>query len=175
LIRCKTNKRPFDDFVFDAFAESDCEDDKTDEAAAAAVGCRKRSRRGDVVINDIVKQRAQPPRSARQTREAQQPASRGHAKLITLHAPGESLAGAGQQVKEILGERQTDAGFHVQGHCRKGPRNQDHLVVLGRPGPRVAAEEVQGGAAVDEASGEADGAEIARGYGWEGRSGLAFS
>jgi hypothetical protein len=61
----KTNKRPFDNFVFDVFAESDCEDDKINEAAAAAVGCRKRSRRGDVVINDIVKRRARPPRSAR--------------------------------------------------------------------------------------------------------------
>jgi hypothetical protein len=58
----KTNKRPF---VFDAFAESDYEDDKTNEAATAAVGCRKRSRRGDVVINDIVEQRARPARSAR--------------------------------------------------------------------------------------------------------------
>lgn len=57
----KTNKRPFDDSVF---AESDYEDDKTNEAAATAVGCRKRSRRGNVVINDIVKRRARPPRSA---------------------------------------------------------------------------------------------------------------
>jgi len=74
----KTHKCPFDNFVSD---ESDCEDDKTDEAAAAAIGCRKRSRRGDVIIiiiNDIVKRRAQPPRSVRQTREAQQPASRSH-------------------------------------------------------------------------------------------------
>ena len=61
----KTNKRPFDNFVFDAFAESDYEDDKTNETAAAAVGCRKCSRCGDVVINDIVEQRARPPRSAR--------------------------------------------------------------------------------------------------------------
>ena len=61
----KTNKRPFDNFFFDIFAESDCEDDKTSEAAAAAGGCRKRSRCGDVVINDIVKRRARPPRSAR--------------------------------------------------------------------------------------------------------------
>ena len=58
----KTNKRPFDNFVF---AESDCEDNKTNEAVAAAVGCRKRSRRDDVVINDIVKRRVRPPWSAR--------------------------------------------------------------------------------------------------------------
>jgi hypothetical protein len=27
----KTNKRPFDNFLFDVFAESDCKDDKTNE------------------------------------------------------------------------------------------------------------------------------------------------
>jgi hypothetical protein len=44
----KANKRFADDDIFDVFAESDYEDDKTDEAAAAVAGRRKRSRRGDV-------------------------------------------------------------------------------------------------------------------------------
>jgi hypothetical protein len=61
-IASKTNKRPFGNFVF---AESDREDDKTSEASAVAVGRRKRSRRGDVVINYIAQRRARPPWSAR--------------------------------------------------------------------------------------------------------------
>jgi hypothetical protein len=60
----KTNKRPFDNFVFDVFAESDCEDDKTNEGCRRCSWVPKRSRRGDV-INDIVKRCARPPRSAR--------------------------------------------------------------------------------------------------------------
>jgi hypothetical protein len=46
----KTHKRPFDEFIFDVFAESDDEANTTDEAA---VGRQKRSRCGDIVINDI--------------------------------------------------------------------------------------------------------------------------
>jgi hypothetical protein len=87
----KTHKRPFE-FIFDVFAESDDE---------AAVGCQKRSRCSDVVINDItdddnvddrptrqshrrpVQRRARPPRPARQTRGAQRPASRSDAKRQT--------------------------------------------------------------------------------------------
>jgi hypothetical protein len=116
----KTHKRPFE-FIFDVFAESDDE---------AAVGCQKRSRCSDVVINDItdddnvddkptrqphrrpVQRRARPPRPVRRTRGAQRPASRSHAKLVTYSVGrGESRAGTGWQVKEILGERQTDGGL----------------------------------------------------------------
>jgi hypothetical protein len=61
----KTNKHPFDNFVFSVFVESGCKDSKTNEAAATAAGCRKRSRCDDIVINDIVKWRARPPWSAR--------------------------------------------------------------------------------------------------------------
>ena len=119
----KTHKRPFE-FIFDVFAESDDE---------TAVGCQKRSRCSDVVINDItdddnvddgltrqphrrpVQRRARPPRPARQTRGAQRPASRSHAKLVTYSVGrGESLAGTGWQVKEILGERQTDGGLKYE-------------------------------------------------------------
>jgi hypothetical protein len=92
----KTNKRPFDVFVFDVFAESDCEDDKTNEAAAAAVGCRKRSRRGDVVINDIVKRRARPLRSARLfTLEGPQSHQSNHEE--SLRAPEVERAGTGSE------------------------------------------------------------------------------
>ena len=119
----KTHKRPFE-FIFDVFAESDEE---------AAVGCQKRSRCSDVVINDItdddnvddepsrpphrrpVQRRARPPRPARQTRGAQRLASRSHAQLVTYSVGrGESLAGTRWQVKEILGERQTDEGLKYE-------------------------------------------------------------
>lgn len=77
----KTKKRPFDDFIFDVFAESENENEPT----AAAVGCRKRSRRNNAVTNDIVdddepareahrrpfKRQTRPPRSTKQTRGAQ--------------------------------------------------------------------------------------------------------
>jgi hypothetical protein len=115
----KTNKRFSDDDIFDVFAQSD------DEAATAAVRRRKRPRRGDVlhdIVNDdkptcearhrLVKRRTRPSQSVRQTRGAHRPAFRGNAKLVTHSVRrGESLAGAGWQVKEILGERQTNTRF----------------------------------------------------------------
>ena len=44
----RTHKRPFDELIFDVFAESD---DEANAADKTAVGPRKRSRSGDVVIN----------------------------------------------------------------------------------------------------------------------------
>jgi len=116
----RSNKRFAEDIfnVFDIFVKSE------DEPATTVVGRWKRPRRGDVpedIVDDdepacearhlLVKQHIQPPRSARQTLEAQRPTSQNDTKPATLREPGESLAGGGWQVKEILGEGQTDAGL----------------------------------------------------------------
>jgi len=130
----KTHKRPYNKFIFDVFAESD------DEANTTAVGRQKRSRcGGDIVINDITdndniddeptrqahhrpaQRCARPPPPARQTRGAQRPTSRSHAKLVTHSVrQGESSASAWWQVQLILGERQTDAGFMYEVREGKG-------------------------------------------------------
>lgn len=127
----KTKKGPFDDFIFDVFAESESKNEPT----AAAVGCRKRSRHTNAVANDIVgddeaarkahrrpfKRQTRPPRSTRQTRGAQRHTSQNDTKLVThsVHR-GESLTSGGWQVLLILDERQTDAGFMYEVIAEKG-------------------------------------------------------
>jgi hypothetical protein len=135
----KTKKRPCVDFIFDVFAKSESENEN-EPTTAAAVGCRKRSRRNDAVTNYIVdddeparkshrrpfKRQTRPPQSStRQTRGAQRPTPQNDTKLI-IHSVrrGESLASARWQVGKILDERQTDAGFMYEVTSRKGRKTR---------------------------------------------------
>ena len=105
----------FADNIFDVFAESE------EEPATAAVGRRKRPRRGGVpeaIVDDNDEPTCEaclrPSRSARQTRGAQQPLSQTDAKLATHSVRrSEALAG-GWEVLRIVSERQTDGGQRLR-------------------------------------------------------------
>ena len=127
----KTDKRSFDDFIFNVFAESESESEN-EPTAAAAVGRRKRSRRDDDDDDDDddepvrearrpVNRRTRPPRSTRRTRGAQRPTPPNDTKLVTNRVRrGKSLVSGGWQVMRILGEEQTDAGFKYKVIAGKG-------------------------------------------------------